>query len=241
MALVPPNKVQGGYPLGLTGATAATRYVGATASGAPASGTFAVGDFIIDQSGSIYVCTVAGSPGTWTQVGGTPAARTLFSSTLGAGAASIDTGANGIAQTADTLVIWILSRTDVVAVASGILITLNNDDTAVYDFTRIRNLNATVTGATSLAQVSWALNSFGASALANAATVTKITIPGYRGTTFLKQGEFTQAQVEDTDADARYESGSLQYRSTAAISRMKVAGNGGNLVTGSRLLIVGMG
>lgn len=53
---------------GLTGATAASRYVGATASGAPASGTFAVGDFIVDQSGSMWVCTVAGSPGTWVNV-----------------------------------------------------------------------------------------------------------------------------------------------------------------------------
>lgn len=59
-----------GKPLGLTGATAATRYVGATASGAPASGTFAVGDFSIDQTGKVYVCTVAGSPGTWVQAGG---------------------------------------------------------------------------------------------------------------------------------------------------------------------------
>lgn len=55
---------------GLTGATAASRYVGATTSGAPASGTFAVGDFIIDQSGYVWVCTTAGSPGTWTEVGG---------------------------------------------------------------------------------------------------------------------------------------------------------------------------
>jgi hypothetical protein len=59
-----------GLPLSLTGATAATRYVGATASGAPVSGTFAVGDFAVDQTGALYVCTVAGSPGTWTQVGG---------------------------------------------------------------------------------------------------------------------------------------------------------------------------
>lgn len=57
-------------PTGLTGATAASRYVGATASGAPLSGTFAVGDFIIDRTGNVYVCTTAGSPGTWTQVGG---------------------------------------------------------------------------------------------------------------------------------------------------------------------------
>lgn len=58
-----------GYPLGLTGVTAATRYVGATASGAPGSGTFAVGDFAIDQSGAVYICTVAGSPGTWSAIG----------------------------------------------------------------------------------------------------------------------------------------------------------------------------
>ena len=59
-----------GLPLGLTGATSATRYVGATASGAPASGTFAVGDFVITHAGQVYVCTTAGTPGTWTQIGG---------------------------------------------------------------------------------------------------------------------------------------------------------------------------
>ena len=57
-------------PTGLTGATAASRYVGGTASGPPASGTFAIGDFVIDQTGVIWICTTAGSPGTWTRVGG---------------------------------------------------------------------------------------------------------------------------------------------------------------------------
>lgn len=52
-------------PSGLTGATAASRYVGATAAGAPVSGTFSVGDFVISQTGTIYICTIAGSPGTW--------------------------------------------------------------------------------------------------------------------------------------------------------------------------------
>lgn len=53
---------------GLTGATAASRYVGATTSAAPTSGTFAVGDFVIDQTGTIYICITAGTPGTWTAV-----------------------------------------------------------------------------------------------------------------------------------------------------------------------------
>jgi len=56
-------------PSGLTGATQASRYVGATTSGAPASGSFVVGDFIVDQSGFVWICTSAGTPGTWTLAG----------------------------------------------------------------------------------------------------------------------------------------------------------------------------
>ncbi|HVE35380.1 MAG TPA: hypothetical protein VNC18_17575 [Gemmatimonadaceae bacterium] len=67
-----------GYPLGLVGATAATRYVGATAAAAPASGSFLVGDFVITQSGKVFICTVAGTPGTWTEVGAS-AGTGLFS------------------------------------------------------------------------------------------------------------------------------------------------------------------
>lgn len=59
-----------GLPLALTGATAATRYVGGTASVAPTTGTFAVGDFVPTAAGGIFICTGAGSPGTWVAVGG---------------------------------------------------------------------------------------------------------------------------------------------------------------------------
>ena len=55
---------------GLTGSVAASRYVGATASGAPASGAHLLGDWAIDQTGTIWVCTVAGTPGTWVAPGG---------------------------------------------------------------------------------------------------------------------------------------------------------------------------
>lgn len=52
---------------GLTGATAGnTRLVGSTTSGAPTSGTFAVGDVVVDQTGTIWICVTAGTPGTWT-------------------------------------------------------------------------------------------------------------------------------------------------------------------------------
>lgn len=52
-------------PTGLTGAVAAARFAGGTTSGAPVAGTFAVGDFVIAQDGGVWICTGAGSPGTW--------------------------------------------------------------------------------------------------------------------------------------------------------------------------------
>ena len=55
-----------GLPLGLAGAVEATRYAGATAGGPPTTGTFAVGDFVLDRAlGDAWLCTAAGTPGTW--------------------------------------------------------------------------------------------------------------------------------------------------------------------------------
>jgi hypothetical protein len=61
---------QAGLPVGLTGAVAPARFVGGTTSGAPSAGTFAVGDFVIDQTGGVWICTVAGTPGTWVGMSG---------------------------------------------------------------------------------------------------------------------------------------------------------------------------
>lgn len=54
---------------GITGATQPSRWAGATTSGAPTSGTFAAGDFVIDLTGRIWICATAGTPGTWVQAG----------------------------------------------------------------------------------------------------------------------------------------------------------------------------
>lgn len=53
---------------GLTSAVnAAGRWVGVTTTGSPASGTWAVGDWVTTQDGKIWICTGAGTPGTWVQ------------------------------------------------------------------------------------------------------------------------------------------------------------------------------
>lgn len=52
-----------------------TRLVGSTASGAPSvAAPFNVSDFAVDDTGTVWVCTTAGSPGTWTQAGSALAA-----------------------------------------------------------------------------------------------------------------------------------------------------------------------
>ena len=68
-------------PAGLTGAIQQSRYVGATASGAPASGSFQAGDFIVDRTGGIWVCTVAGTPGVWATTQANTYSAASFSST----------------------------------------------------------------------------------------------------------------------------------------------------------------
>ncbi len=75
---------------GLTGATSTGRYVGVTASGVPTSGTFAVGDWVTDQAGKRWTCTVAGTQGTWVQEPGT---------------SSLATGASIAGATASSLVV----------------------------------------------------------------------------------------------------------------------------------------
>ena len=71
---------------GLTGATASSsRLVGTTTSGPPVSGTFAVGDMVIDQTATIWFCTSAGTPGTWINVTANSLVVRSATATAGAG------------------------------------------------------------------------------------------------------------------------------------------------------------
>lgn len=50
---------------GVPGAPLGLRLLGATSSGAPATGTWKAGDHVEDRTGAIWICTAGGSPGTW--------------------------------------------------------------------------------------------------------------------------------------------------------------------------------
>jgi len=118
---------------GLSGATAASRYAGATASGAPASGTFAVGDLVVDQTGKLWVCTVAGTPGTWAQIGSAPSAQdpdyTYLIYKTGANfaaKASLFSGLADVAANADAAAVFSSCLTNMGAVPRGTILFAGN-------------------------------------------------------------------------------------------------------------------
>ena len=82
---------------GLIGAQAGTRMAGATNGGAPTTGTFAIGDMVVDRTkGRLWMCSAAGTPGTWLLMGNGPGChvsgtgQVMSTATWGAMALSID-------------------------------------------------------------------------------------------------------------------------------------------------------
>jgi hypothetical protein len=63
----------GFVPTGLTGSVAASRHVGATTTGHPTTGAHLLGDWVTTQDGAVWICTVAGTPGTWVNAAGSNA------------------------------------------------------------------------------------------------------------------------------------------------------------------------
>ena len=134
---------------GLTGATAASRHVGATASGAPTAGTFAVGDFVIDQTGKVYICTAAGTPGTWTAVSGGG------SSYLGARYHQASATAQSIPGTAATVVNFDTSDFDTnSAVTTGSTWKFTAPSAGKYHVSAAVLFASAVWGTTSIAELS---------------------------------------------------------------------------------------
>lgn len=179
--------------------------------------------------------------GTVTAIGGGGGiGAVLFDSTLGAPAANIDTGAGGIAGTHNILEIFILSQTDAAGATDALDITLNNDTGANYDKQVVTGSNTVLAAAAVNAGTAWAIVTHGAGGTTQYPSVCRITIPSYAVTTFYKVGEATIARFDATNTNQAARIEALGYRSTTAISRLKVAAQGAaNLKAGTRLLIFG--
>jgi len=328
---------------GPTGATAATRYAGGTASGSPGSGTFNKGDFVIAQDGNVWICTVAGSPGTWANIvgsGGPPsgaaggvlagtypnpdlntsvagnglgiaanilavnvdgtsldiaadtveikdtavtpatygdsshvsqvtvnqkgqitsASNVAISGTTpgtgsvlqlvyrytvaGSDKASIDTGVDtpdagsNDFTNGDLLEIYLNARTDSGSSPAQVLYTFNNDTGSNYDLEALSAQGGTTSSTGLTAQTSVPMYVAGSGGGASYSGTNRIAIPNYRGTTFFKSGFLDGGAADSTAGNEVAAFRAFGWRNTAAISRVKVVGNGTDkLKVGSQLLI----
>ena len=85
------NTFQAGIQVTSASLSVASRWMGATENGAPATGPYNKGDFVVDVAGSFWICTAPGTPGTWVQAGG-------GGSGSGVGSVSYGLGANKISR-----------------------------------------------------------------------------------------------------------------------------------------------
>lgn len=227
-------------PTGLSGATAASRYVGGTTSGAPASGTFAVGDFVVDRTGKVWVCTTAGTPGLWTQAGGTSALTKIAETILGADAASITF--SSIPGTYRNLLLMLTGRHSVAATTGNVYLQYNGDTAANYDASELYNAGS-VGWANSIAQATPRVGLLtGATGPASFAGALTATIFDYARTQWYKHAVCTTEVVAAT-TNGNYWNLliSHDWRSTAAITSVLVGASGGNLLTGTVCTLYGVG
>lgn len=173
---------------------------------------------------------------------GIKALEVLFDSTLGADAANIDTGANGIAQTSDHLIIVTLLRsTEAASGWTNEQIRFNNDSGANYDMQNMQAQSTGLSAGISNAVTAITLVGTGSTATANYFGAGMIFVPSYRQTTAFKEAVLLGGQAEQVSGNTFIQAKVGTWRSTSAITRLSVTPAGGNLLAGSRLTIYGLG
>ncbi len=162
----------------------------------------------------------------------------------GSDKASIDTGADtadagsNVWTGGDLLEIFICARTDSASASTSLLMTLNNDTGSNYDRQLLRGNNTSASATPSLAQTSWNLAVHGSGGSASYPSALRITIPNFTGTTFFKQAEATVGSQDATAGNNVMDVYGIGYRSTSAITRLKIIGFGTDkFKVGSQLLI----
>ncbi len=168
----------------------------------------------------------------------------------GSDKASIDTGVDtpqaGIAGTSAfsgayrVLEIWVYGRTDESVIPSPLDISFNNDGSSIYDNQRLTAASTTVAAGTSAGAAFYQVFIPGASSNTGNFGILRMTFPNYAGTVGHKVGELVGGYTHDvTAANFHVQIRALEYRSTSAITRMKIVPDTAakKLKVGTRLLI----
>lgn len=183
---------------------------------APASGA-------AGASALIYRYTVAGSD----------------KSSIDTGVDTADAGSSDWTN-GDLLEVFVFARTDEAGVfRSTINMTLNNDTSSIYDRQYVDVSNTSVSGSPVVAQAQWQFVCSGNSGGSGVCGAWGMSFPNYMGTTFNKHGEFRGGVAEPTGSACQFDVQILGYRSTSAVSRLKIIPNTGGVKfkVGTQLLI----
>lgn len=216
---------------GLTGATAASRYVGATISGAPNVGAFAKGDFVFDQSGAIWLCTTSGTPGTWKQLG-LPTTEKIAEVTLASASASITF--SSIPQNYKELLVIVSARTDNATQALSSLMMQCNSAALTFANYESTGGNNPVGSTGRIANIPTSFSTNPSTDFASAL----IRIPNYTKTDRAKHCLSQYSSIEG----ANYRVGQAVgiFNAANAINSLSFLAGAGNFVTGSVATLYGI-
>jgi hypothetical protein len=136
------------------------------------------------------------------------------------------------------LEIWVTARTDDAAANAGADLFFNNDSGSNYDLQTVRGINTTASASVNTAFTSVRIEAHGTGGTANYAAVSQLSVPDFTGTTFFKTGMFLGSLLDGTAANNDSLARAFGWRSTSAITRVKVAAiSTAKLKVGSQLLI----
>jgi hypothetical protein len=227
---------------GLPGAPLGFRLRGATTSGPPATGTWKAGDETRDRNGIIWFCTAGGSPGTWAQSAGL-----ITSQVLTASAASITLSSIPSAYSQIRLVAVGASST--AAESTRWQVQINGDTGAHYDSAGVYDYGAGSVAASSAGGgTTWvtvggssAADLPGANATSGVVGILELVFPAYAGTTLQKVGFWRSGYTDaaTATADESQTTQIIAWRSTAAITSIKLIPVAGSFIAGTSVYLYG--
>jgi hypothetical protein len=173
------------------------------------------------------------------KIAGTALLTKLFDSKLGADAASIDTGAAGIASGYSALRILVYARSAAAANNDTLKVVLNADTGNNYYSGGNYGGNGSGTWTSNgIAYLTEGSVLIGDSRGANRFSVYELSLPDYAGSNY-KALSGTGLSPRTTTETVSVAFGGI-WLSTAAISRLAISALAGNLKAGSRLIIYGL-
>jgi hypothetical protein len=180
------------------------------------------------------------SPATIPSSGGGSISQ-LFHSVLGADAASVDTGANGVGQSANHLLIVMLLRSTLAANTDTIRFRFNADATGTAYFTQDFFANQTTPNAAASQASGFVVTIPAASSTANLFASVTITVPRYTSA-LIKPCTIETGYVQGAIGGTTLFSNQLAawWNNTAAITQAAAVMPANNLLAGSSLTVYGL-